>query len=33
LQAAGIDAWLPDTGYRKRDERYQGQDAHKAKPK
>ncbi len=32
LQAAGIDAWLPDTGYRKRDERYQGQDAHKAKP-
>jgi hypothetical protein len=32
LQAAGIDAWLPDTGYRKRDERYRGQDAHKAKP-
>jgi transposase len=32
LQAAGIDAWLPDNGYRKRDERYQGQEAHKAKP-
>jgi transposase len=32
LQAAGIDAWLPDNGYRKRDERYRGQDAHKAKP-
>ena len=31
LQAAGIDAWLPDTGYRKRDERYQVQDLHKAK--
>ena len=32
LAEAGIDAYLPDNGYRKRDERYRGQDAHKAKP-
>ena len=32
LQETGIDAYLPDTGYRKRDARYQGQDAHQAKP-
>lgn len=32
LAAAGIDAYLPDNGYRKRDERYRGQDAHQAKP-
>jgi transposase len=32
LHAAGIDAWLPDNGYRKRDERYAGQDVHQAKP-
>src|SRR5574340_1268966 len=32
LAEAKIDAYLPDNGYRKRDERYQGQEAHKAKP-
>jgi hypothetical protein len=32
LQARGIEAFIPDNGYRKRDPRYQGQDAHKAKP-
>lgn len=32
LDAAGIDAYLPDNGYRKRDARYADQDRHKAKP-
>jgi transposase len=32
LEDAGIVAYLPDNGYRKRDERYQGQAAHQAKP-
>ena len=32
LAAAAIDAYIPDNDYRKRDERYQGQAAHKAKP-
>ncbi|MBS4095564.1 MAG: transposase [Sulfuricella sp.] len=32
LAEANIDAYLPDTGYRQRDERYAGQEHHKAKP-
>jgi transposase len=32
LAEDGIDATIPDTGYRQRDERYQGQDLHQAKP-
>jgi len=32
LEARGIEAFIPDNGYRKRDPRYQGQDAHKAEP-
>jgi transposase len=32
LDEAKIDAWLPDTGYRKRDERYADQGKHKARP-
>ena len=32
LAKAGIEAYLPDKDYRKRDERYAGQDKHKAKP-
>lgn len=32
LAEANIDAYLPDTGYRQRDERYAGQERHKAKP-
>lgn len=32
LATEGINAYLPDNGYRKRDERYHGQAAHKAKP-
>ena len=32
LADAQIDAYLPDNGYRQRDERYAGQEAHKAKP-
>lgn len=32
LDQAKIDAWLPDNGYRKRDERYADQAKHKAKP-
>jgi len=28
LHEAAIDAWLPDNGYRKRDERYAGQERH-----
>lgn len=32
LAEAGIDAYLPDNGYRKRDERYAGQEVHRAKP-
>jgi hypothetical protein len=32
LAEADIDAYLPDNDYRSRDERYQGQAAHKAKP-
>lgn len=27
-----VDAYIPDNGYRQRDERYAGQEAHKAKP-
>lgn len=32
LAAEKIDAYLPDNDYRKRDERYQRQEVHKAKP-
>jgi len=32
LAEANIDAYLPDNGYRQRDERYAGQERHKAKP-
>jgi transposase len=32
LAAAGIDAVIPDNGYRKRDARYAGQETHRAKP-
>jgi transposase len=32
LATADIDAYIPDTGYRKRDERYRGQAVHTAKP-
>ncbi len=32
LEARGIEAFIPDNGYRKRDVRYLGQDSHKAKP-
>jgi len=32
LEARGIEAFIPDNEYRKRDPRYQGQDTHKAKP-
>lgn len=32
LAADNIDAYIPDNGYRKRDERYAEQDKHKAKP-
>jgi transposase len=32
LEAQGIEAFIPDNGYRKRDSRYRGQDQHKAKP-
>ncbi|HEV8717828.1 MAG TPA: transposase [Candidatus Binatia bacterium] len=32
LAAQGIDASLPDNGYRKRDPRYAGQDKHRSKP-
>lgn len=32
LAEANIDAYIPDNGYRKRDERYAGQEEHKAKP-
>jgi len=32
LSEQQVDAYIPDNGYRKRDERYQGQEAHKAKP-
>jgi transposase len=32
LEAQGIEAFIPDNGYRKRDPRYQGQGVHKAKP-
>lgn len=32
MEARGIEAFIPDHGYRKRDSRYQGQHAHKAKP-
>ena len=32
LAEARVDAYIPDTGYRKRDERYADQDRHKAKP-
>lgn len=32
LATEGIDTYIPDNGYRKRDERYHGQAAHKTKP-
>jgi hypothetical protein len=32
LAEQGIDAYLPDNGYRKRDPRYAGQDKHRCKP-
>ncbi len=32
LAADKVDAYIPDNGYRQRDERYAGQEAHKAKP-
>jgi transposase len=32
LAEQGIDAYLPDKGYRKRDPRYAGQDQHRSKP-
>jgi transposase len=32
LEAKGIEAFIPDNGYRKRDPRYEGQEQHKAKP-
>ena len=32
LEARGIQAFIPDHGYRKRDARYAGQEAHQAKP-
>src|SRR3954471_6524137 len=32
LEAKGIQACIPDNGYRKRDPRYEGQEQHKAKP-
>ena len=32
LAEANVDAYIPDNGYRKRDGRYAGQEAHKAKP-
>lgn len=32
LGAAGIPAWIPDNGYRKRDPRYAGQEQHLNKP-
>ena len=32
LEARGIEGFIPDNGYRKRDTRYQDQEQHKAKP-
>ena len=32
LEAKGIQACIPDNGYRKRDPRYEGQEQHKTKP-
>ena len=32
LEAKGIEAFIPDNGYRKRDPRYEGQEHYKAKP-
>jgi transposase len=32
LAEQGIDAYLPDNGYRKRDPRYSGQEKHRSKP-
>lgn len=32
LARHGIDAYLPDNGYRKRDPRYSGQEQHRSKP-
>jgi transposase len=32
LEVRGIEAFIPDNGYRKRDRRYAGQDRHTAKP-
>ena len=32
LESRGIEAYIPDNGYRKRDIRYEGQEQHRAKP-
>jgi transposase len=32
LEGKGIEAFIPDNGYRQRDQRYAGQDQHRAKP-
>jgi transposase len=32
LEARGIEGYIPDNGYRKRDTRYEGQEQHRAKP-
>jgi len=32
LESRGIEAFIPDNGYRKRDTRYEGQEQHRAKP-
>jgi transposase len=32
LEAQGLEAFIPDPGYRERDPRYEGQQAHRAKP-
>jgi len=32
LEARGIEGYIPDNGYRKRDIRYEGQERHRAKP-
>jgi hypothetical protein len=32
LESRGIEGYIPDNGYRKRDTRYEGQERHRAKP-
>jgi transposase len=32
LEAQGVEAFIPDPGYRERDPRYEGQEAHRGKP-